>query len=98
MIIQLLYWCMFKWLTLGGVLLALGIQNRILKQDLEIVENHNQQLVSKEWDALTEEHLQILAELKQHFNGRPNQWPVLGEISSHFGFRVDPFTGEQAMH
>lgn len=89
---------MFKWFILGGVLLALGLQNRFLKNDLALTERHNQQLISKDWEAQTSQHLNLLAELIEHFDGRPNRWPVLGEISSSFGFRVDPFTGYQTMH
>src|SRR5271170_7888052 len=28
----------------------------------------------------------------------PSLWPVLGEITSHFGERLDPFSGEGAFH
>ncbi len=89
---------MFKWIILAGIVLALGIQNRLLKRELDVIDRHNQQLITKEWDAKTDEHLGLLAELIEHFDGRPNRWPVLGEISSEFGMRVDPFTGDQAMH
>lgn len=89
---------MFKWLILAGIILVLSLQNCLLKRELEVVDHHNQQLISKEWDLKTHEHIQVLHELIDYFDGRPNRWPVLGEISSEFGFRVDPFTGEQAMH
>lgn len=89
---------MFKWFVLGGVLLALAVQNRLLKNNLAVIERHNEQLISNEWDVQTNEHLNLLAELIDHFDGRPNRWPVLGEISSRFGYRVDPFTGNQSMH
>src|SRR3989338_6588134 len=102
MIISLFYWFMFKWCVFGGVLLVfilgLGAKNQSLKHDLEVTEHFNQRLVTQEWDALTKEHLQMLDELKRYFNGRPNQWPVSGQISSPFGFRVDPFMGYQSMH
>jgi murein DD-endopeptidase MepM/ murein hydrolase activator NlpD len=89
---------MFKWFVLSGALLVLAIQNRLLKDNLAVTERYNKQLISKEWDAQAQEHLNLLAELIDHFDGRPNRWPVLGEISSNFGYRVDPFTGNQAMH
>lgn len=89
---------MFKWLVLGAVLLVFGVQNYLLKQDLLLIDRHHQRLISKEWDLQTSEDIQLLIELSNLFEGRPNQWPVLGGISSQFGFRVDPFTGEQTMH
>lgn len=89
---------MFKWMVLLGLAIALGIQNYLLKRELGVVERHNQQLVDGEWERSTQRHLVYLDELKEYFDSRPNQWPVLGEISSEFGFRVDPFTGSQTMH
>ncbi|MEI6805538.1 MAG: M23 family metallopeptidase [Myxococcaceae bacterium] len=89
---------MSKWFILAAILFALGLHNRFLKQDLEITERYNEQLISKDWDVQTTEHLNMLADLIEHFDGRPNRWPVLGEISSEFGLRVDPFTGNQTMH
>lgn len=31
-------------------------------------------------------------------NGRPSIWPVSGRLLSHFGARIDPFSGEGAFH
>src|SRR5205814_1734355 len=28
----------------------------------------------------------------------PNLWPVIGQITAHFGERLDPFSGEGAFH
>lgn len=90
--------CMFKWLVILGVFSTLFIQNRLLKKELELTESHQQRLVESHWKKETEEQLEILDELAEHFDKRPNRWPVFGKISSQFGFRPDPFTGYQAMH
>lgn len=89
---------MFKWLVLIGVFAALFVQNRLLKHHVQLLEVSQQRYIETEWQQQTHEHLALLEDLGEYFNGRPNRWPVLGEISSWFGFRMDPFHGTQAMH
>ncbi|MES2504922.1 MAG: M23 family metallopeptidase [Myxococcota bacterium] len=89
---------MFKWVVVFGVIAALFIQNRLLNHHLNLSHTYQQRQVEAEWQQLTSEHLNLLDHIGEHFNTRPNRWPVMGTISSHFGFRSDPFTGYQAMH
>jgi murein DD-endopeptidase MepM/ murein hydrolase activator NlpD len=42
--------------------------------------------------------LDMLGEKARHIRSTPTIWPLLGRIGSHFGPRLDPFTGDAETH
>jgi murein DD-endopeptidase MepM/ murein hydrolase activator NlpD len=42
--------------------------------------------------------LDILGDKTKHMRATPTIWPLLGRIGSHFGGRLDPFTGDAETH
>lgn len=74
------------------------IQNEGLQRENQTLSNHNRALQDSDWDRSTREMQAYLDEIEQIFKPTPNEWPVLGPISSGFGFRLDPFSNQVAMH
>jgi len=63
--------------------------------------NSRIQLLSSEFDSAQkdlEEVSRFFEERKEILRSTPAKWPCYGWITSEFGFRYDPFTGEKTFH
>lgn len=79
----------------GGVMLQRYYRSpEILNLEADLLDNRQQRQLQT-----AEELLRIAREKADYFRSMPNYWPVIGEITSGFGWRKNPFgRGEEYHH
>jgi murein DD-endopeptidase MepM/ murein hydrolase activator NlpD len=83
---------------LGGVRPPMGGSTMNVPTDeLQGSPNGSVDALRQRMDDLVRE-LDILGDKTKHMRATPTIWPLIGRIGSHFGGRLDPFTGDAETH